>query len=86
MNMLCCCPLNLTIFLLTTGNQVIREVDLAAGTVAPYAGTTQYSSRMDGPYMMGSAFFNPAGLAVDSLGQLYVCDQVSIVFEETKRS
>jgi sugar lactone lactonase YvrE len=55
-----------------TGNATIRQIT-PAGVVSTLAGSAGVAGSADG---IGSAagFFNPAGIAVDTLGNLYVAD------------
>lgn len=67
-----------------TGNQRIRYIDFAAGTVATVAGGGEYEQ--DALYVEGfnvdgaaadARFYSPKGLALDSDGGLYIADSLN---------
>jgi Chitobiase/beta-hexosaminidase C-terminal domain/Fn3 associated len=64
-----------------TGNQVLRSVDPSIGTVTTLAGTVGTSGNANGT---GAAalFYNPAGLAQDASGNIFVAD----AFNDSVRS
>ena len=61
-----------TVFVADAGNSTIREIT-PAGVVTTLAGTAGISGSTDGTGGAAS-FFDPAGLAVDTSGNLYVAD------------
>jgi len=67
-----------------TGNQRIRYIDLAAGTVTTVAGGGDYAENalyVEGFYVDGPAeearFYGPRGLAVDAEGGVYIADSLN---------
>ncbi|TLS54234.1 copper amine oxidase [Paenibacillus antri] len=67
-----------------TGNQRIRYIDFAAGTVTTVAGGGRYAKDalyVEGFYVDGAAadarFYSPKGLAVDAEGGLYIADSLN---------
>jgi sugar lactone lactonase YvrE len=60
------------LYVADTGNHTIRKVS-PAGVVTTVAGTPAVSGNTDGPAQT-ALFNNPTGIAVDSLGALYVAD------------
>ncbi|HZG87249.1 stalk domain-containing protein [Paenibacillus sp.] len=72
------------LFVSDTGNQRIRYIDFAAGTVTTVAGGGAYEDNAlyaEGFYVDGPAaearFFSPKGLAVDAEGGLYIADSLN---------
>ncbi|MCI3923832.1 stalk domain-containing protein [Paenibacillus sp. TRM 82003] len=72
------------LFVSDTGNQRIRYIDLAAGTVRTVAGGGEYENQslyVEGFYINGSAadarFYSPRGLAVDADGGLLIADSLN---------
>jgi sugar lactone lactonase YvrE len=60
-----------------TGNETIRKIDLATGTVTTLAGAQGQSGNADGPAAL-ARFHQPQGLAFDQAAQiLYVADAVN---------
>jgi sugar lactone lactonase YvrE len=62
---------NGTVFVADGGNHKIRKIS-PAGNVSTFAGSGS-SGSIDG-FGLGASFTHPAGIALDSLGNLYVCD------------
>jgi len=67
-----------------TGNQRIRYIDFAAGTVTTVAGGGAYAANslyVEGFYVDGAAadarFYSPKGLAVDAAGGVYIADSLN---------
>jgi sugar lactone lactonase YvrE len=60
------------VYVADTGNSIIRKIT-SSGQVSTVAGTANLQGSTDGP-AAGALFNNPAGVAVDSLGELYVAD------------
>jgi len=67
-----------------TGNQRIRYIDFAAGTVTTVAGGGTYADEalyVEGFYVDGAAadarFYSPKGLALDKDGGLYIADSLN---------
>ena len=62
------------LFIVDTNNHVIRKLDSSTGSISTYAGISgSYSPMTNGP--LASATFNqPAGITIDSAGQLYIAD------------
>ena len=54
------------------GNHRIRRVDLAAGTIATYAGTGERKPTPDGAPLAGAPLNGPRAIAIDPHGNLYV--------------
>jgi len=63
---------NGNLFVGDTGNNVIRKISLATGSIITFAGSGQLGSANGS---LGTATFNsPEGLVVDSFGRIFVCD------------
>jgi sugar lactone lactonase YvrE len=60
------------LYVADTGNHTIRKVT-STGVVSTVAGTPAVSGNTDGP-AQAALFHNPTGIAVDSLGAVYVAD------------
>ncbi len=61
------------IFISDTANNVVREVD-SAGVIVTLAGTAAAGDRPNNVTAAAGTFDGPAGLAVDSRGNLYIAD------------
>jgi len=62
---------NRNLYVADGGNNKIRKIS-PAGIVSTFAGSGSIGS-VNG-VGLGASFFGPAGIALDSLGHLYVCD------------
>ncbi len=62
------------LFIADTFNARVRKVDAGTGRIITVAGTGQLGSGGDGGAATSARFFNPAGLAVDAAGNLYIAD------------
>jgi len=62
------------IYIADTYNQRIRKVD-AAGTITTIAGNGLSGSQGDGGSAIAASLRDPAGLATDSTGNIYIADQ-----------
>ena len=60
------------VYVADTGNSIIRQIT-PAGLVSTVAGTANLRGSTDGPRSI-ALFSNPVGVAIDSLGNLYVAD------------
>ncbi len=63
------------LYIADTMNHRIRKVDAATGVIATIAGTGQHRCSGDGGLATAAALNEPAALAVDDRGNLYVADQ-----------
>ncbi len=63
------------LYIADTMNHRIRKVDTATGVIATIAGTGQHRSSGDGGPATAAALNEPAALAVDDRGNLYIADQ-----------
>ena len=55
-------------------NNVIRKVTAATGIITTYGGTGNYGYTGDGGPATSATLNGPEGLAIDSAGNLYICD------------
>ena len=62
------------LYICDTGNGRIRKVDAATGNISTLAGTTNGFNTGDGGPAANAQFANPADVAVDSAGNVYVAD------------
>jgi uncharacterized protein (TIGR03437 family) len=64
------------LYLADSGNNEIRKVVLATGTISLFAGspTAQYGYSGDGGLAVNALLNDPTGIAVDSAGNVYICD------------
>jgi hypothetical protein len=62
------------LFIADTGNNVIREVDLATGRISTVAGTGTWGFGGDGQQATSAQLGHPSGVAVDNAGHLYIAD------------
>ncbi len=60
------------LYIADTGNQRVRKVDAATGNISTIAGTGSSGGSGDGGPASAARLFNPAGLALDSAGNLYI--------------
>ena len=68
------------LFVVDTGNQIVRKVDATTGiidTVAGQANISGYSG--DGGPATNARLNGPTGVAVDSAGNIYICDSTNNV-------
>jgi sugar lactone lactonase YvrE len=63
------------LYIADTMNHRIRMVDAATGTISTIAGTGQHRCSGDGGPATAATLNEPAALAVDSRGNLYIADQ-----------
>ncbi|MGA2555546.1 MAG: hypothetical protein ABSG04_04655, partial [Verrucomicrobiota bacterium] len=61
------------LYIADTKNQCIRKVDIN-GLITTVAGTNRFGYAGDGSAATNARFFNPAGVASDAVGNLYVAD------------
>jgi sugar lactone lactonase YvrE len=62
------------VYIADSGNNVIREINSATGTISTLAGTGSTGYGGDGGSALGAFFSMPMGLAIDSSGSVYVAD------------
>jgi uncharacterized protein (TIGR03437 family) len=62
------------IYIADTFNARVRKVDARTGVITTVAGTGQLGSTGDGGPATTARFFNPAGVALDAAGNLYISD------------
>jgi len=62
------------VYIADTGNNRIREVSAATGTISTIAGTGTASYTGDNGYASAATLSGPAGIALDNTGVLYVAD------------
>ncbi len=58
-----------------TGNAVVRKLTIATGTITTIAGTGTSGSSGDGGAATSANLNSPCGVAVDTLGNIYIGDQ-----------
>jgi sugar lactone lactonase YvrE len=63
------------LFISDTGNQRVREVNGATGIITTIAGNGTYGFPVSGVAATNTMMGNPQGLALDTLGNLYVAEQ-----------
>jgi len=63
------------LFIADSGNERIRQVDLATGVISTIAGNGRTGSSEDGIFAVNARLSNPLGLAVDIVGDLYFVDR-----------
>jgi sugar lactone lactonase YvrE len=61
------------LYIADTDNNLIRVLDLNAGTVSTVAGNSEVSALIDG-VGAAAAFYNPKAMRIDAAGNLYVAD------------
>ena len=61
------------VYIADTGNHSIRKVD-STGTITTIAGTGEYGFSGDGGPAVEAELYNPADVAVDSAGNVYIAD------------
>jgi len=62
------------LYIADAGNFRVRKVDVANGIISTVAGSGVSASNGDGGEAAAGAFVEPVGVAVDSLGNVYVAD------------
>jgi sugar lactone lactonase YvrE len=65
------------LYIADAGNDVVRKVDLADGTITTVAGNGNTGDRGDGGPATKAELYLPAGLAVDLHGILYIADSAN---------
>ena len=71
------------IYIADTGNNVVRKVTVADGTIATVAGNGETGDSGDGGLATSASVWGPLGLALDSRGNLYILDGGARVREVT---
>jgi hypothetical protein len=61
------------LYIADSGNNVIREINIATGNIATIAGNGSQGYNGDGP-ALGAALNGPYGVTVDASGNLYIAD------------
>jgi trimeric autotransporter adhesin len=62
------------LYIADTDNYRIRLVTKSSGVISAVAGAGSYGSTGDGGQAAAATFYNPHGVAVDSMGNIYVAD------------
>jgi sugar lactone lactonase YvrE len=62
------------LYIADTGNNVVRRVDMAGGSIVTFAGTGEQSYYGDGGNAVDAAFNTPTSVAADAIGNVYVAD------------
>jgi uncharacterized protein (TIGR03437 family) len=70
------------LYIMDLGNNRVRKVTASTGIISTIAGNGLIGYTGDGGPAIDAAFNYPEGLAVDSSGNVYVCDQNSAVIRE----
>ncbi len=63
------------LFIADSANNVIREVNLTTGVITTVAGDGTYGGTGDGGAATQAELSNPAGVAVDSSGNIFIADE-----------
>ena len=70
------------LYIADTNNNVIREVNLALGTISTVAGNAQPGFSGDGGAATSAMLNSPRGVSVDAAGNLYIADTGNDVIRE----
>jgi sugar lactone lactonase YvrE len=62
------------LFIADTGNNIVRRVDATSGNISTVAGDTNFGFGGDGGAPTSATLADPAGVAFDAAGNLYVAD------------
>jgi sugar lactone lactonase YvrE len=62
------------VFIVDTGNQRIRRVDATSGIITTVAGNGVYAFSGDGGPATSASLWDPQGLGLDSVGNLFIAD------------
>src|SRR5262249_35354526 len=62
------------LLVLDTGNKRLRRINASTGIITNVAGTGNSGSTGDGGPAVNATFIYPLGLAVDTLGRIYIAD------------
>lgn len=65
------------VYIADTGNNRIRKVNVATGTIITIAGTGRYQFEGDGGPATAASLRAPAGLAFDGMGNLFIADSMN---------
>lgn len=65
------------IYIADAGNNAIRKVDIASGTISTIAGSGTAGFSGDGGPAITAQLHNPVDMAVDLAGNVYICDNVN---------
>ncbi|WP_345626264.1 LamG-like jellyroll fold domain-containing protein [Rugosimonospora acidiphila] len=74
------------VFVADTGNDVVREIRAADGTIVRYAGTGSGGYSGDGGPATAAELYDPQGLALDADGDLFIADSGNNVIREVTPS
>jgi hypothetical protein len=70
------------LYVADTGNERIRKVAAGTGIITTVAGSGAYGYGGDGGPATSATFFGPYGIAVDSVGNLYIADTFDNIIRE----
>jgi large repetitive protein len=62
------------VYFIDTGNDYVRKVNTATGTITTVAGNGQFGQGAEGVAATGSPLWGPSGLAVDTAGNIYISE------------
>ena len=70
------------VYIADSANSVVRKVAAGTGIITTYAGSGTAGYAGDNKAAISAELWNPAGLAVDSAGNLYIADTVDCVIRK----
>lgn len=70
------------LYIADTGNNVVRRVDMAGGSIVTFAGTGDQNYYGDGGDAVNAAFCLPTSVAADAMGNVYVADSGNNVIRQ----
>jgi uncharacterized protein (TIGR03437 family) len=70
------------LYIADTRNNVIRKVTASTGNITTVAGNNQYGYSGDGGPATSAELYNPEGVAVDAVGNIYIADSFNNVIRK----
>jgi len=74
------------LYIVDSGNHVVRKVEASTGTIITIAGTGTYGYEGDGKQAILAKLYAPRRVAIDANGDMYIADQGSHVIRKVSKA